>query len=62
MVLSLEMINTAIERICNIVHKEPHPGIKIIKDLAAGAVLLAAFVAAICGTIIFLPKIIIYLK
>jgi diacylglycerol kinase len=62
MVLSLEMINTAIEKICNIVHKEQHPGIKMIKDLAAGAVLLGAFLAAVCGTIIFLPRIITYLK
>ncbi len=62
MVLSLEIINTAIENICNIVYKEQHSGIKTIKDLAAGAVLLGALLAAVCGTIIFLPKIITYLK
>ena len=56
-VLCMEMINTAIEHLCNVVHKEIHPGIKITKDIAAGAVLLSAVIAAICGGIIFIPKI-----
>ena len=57
-VLSMEMLNTAIEQLCDVVHKEIHPAIKSIKDLAAGAVLLSAIVAAVCGGFIFLPKII----
>lgn len=56
-VLCMEMINTAIEQLCNVVHKEIHPGIKITKDIAAGAVLLSAVIAAICAAIIFIPKI-----
>jgi diacylglycerol kinase len=55
-VISLEMINAAIEKLCDIVHKDFHPTIKIIKDISAGAVLLAAFISIVIGTIIFLPK------
>ncbi len=55
MVLSMEMVNTAIEKLCNLVEPEKHPEIKIIKDIAAGAVLLAAFVSLIVGVFIFLP-------
>ena len=56
-VLCMEMLNTAIEKLCDIVHKEYHPGIKITKDIAAAAVMVSAFVAAICGAFIFLPRI-----
>lgn len=58
LVLGMEMINTAIEQLCNVVHKEFHPGIKITKDVAAGAVLLSSLIALICGLVIFVPKII----
>ncbi len=51
-----ELFNTAIERMMDFVSRERHPGIKIIKDLAAGAVLLSAIMAFITGTIIFIPK------
>lgn len=61
-VLSMEMINTAIEKLCNVVHKDTHPVIKMVKDIAAGAVLVAAVSSLIIGAIIFLPKIIIYIK
>lgn len=59
LVLSLELINTAIEKICNFIHAEYHPAIKLIKDISAGAVLVVAFASAIIGCIIFLPKIIL---
>jgi diacylglycerol kinase len=51
-----ELFNTAIERIMDFVSGERHPGIKIIKDLAAGAVLLSAVTAFVTGVIIFIPK------
>ena len=57
-VLTLEMINTVIEKLCDVVHPGYHPQIKIIKDIAAGSVLLAAIGSVIAGAIIFLPKII----
>ncbi len=51
-----EMLNTAIEKMADLVHPEDHPVIKFIKDLAAGAVLVAAVTAVIVGLIIFIPK------
>ena len=57
LVLSLELINTAMEFLCDIVTKEIHPTIKIIKDLGAAAVLLSAAGGVIVGLVIFLPKI-----
>lgn len=56
-VLAMEMLNTALEQLCNLVHKEYHPVIKIIKDVAAGAVLLVSIASSIIGFIIFIPKI-----
>lgn len=50
-----EALNTAIERLCDHVEPARHPAIAAIKDIAAGAVLIAAITAAITGIIIFLP-------
>lgn len=61
-VMSLEMMNTAIERLCDIIQPEIHPKIKVIKDVSAGAVLAAAFGSAMIGLFIFIPKIIFLLK
>lgn len=56
-VIAMEMMNTALEHLCNLVHKDFHPSIKIIKDVAAGAVLFASIISAVIGLIIFIPKI-----
>ena len=61
LVIALEMINTAIEHCCNMVQPDYHPMVKIIKDVSAAAVLITAAMAAVCGAIIFIPKIIKYL-
>lgn len=61
-VLCLELMNTAIEKTCDLVTTKFHPAIKIIKDIAAGAVLMSAIGAAITGLVIFLPKIIHLIK
>jgi len=55
--ISLEMLNSAIEKLCNMVNPDFHPLIKNIKDLAAGAVLVASVFSLIAGLIIFIPKI-----
>jgi undecaprenol kinase/diacylglycerol kinase (ATP) len=62
LVLSLELLNTAIEKVCNFFHPGIHPQIKIIKDVAAGAVLIAAIASMVIAIIIFLPKIILFFK
>ena len=53
LVMALEHVNTAVD----MVTEEYHPLAKVAKDTAAGAVLIAAIMAAIAGCIIFLPKI-----
>jgi undecaprenol kinase/diacylglycerol kinase (ATP) len=57
-VLVLEALNTALEYMCDLITKDVHPGIRIIKDVAAAAVLLAATGSVLIGLIIFLPKLI----
>jgi len=57
-VFSLEMINTAMEKLCDLIQPELHPAIKVIKDISAGAVLLSAVASLIIGIIIFLPRVI----
>lgn len=52
-VISAEMINTAIEELCDKVSKEYHPLIKAAKDTSAGAVLILAIFAFIIGIILF---------
>ncbi len=61
-VIVVEMLNTAIEKLCDVVQPEVNPVIKKVKDIAAGAVLVAAIFCVIAGLIIFVPKIIEYLK
>lgn len=55
LVLTAEIINTAIESVCDALHPEHHPLIGKAKDAAAGAVLMAGLGAAIIGALTFLP-------
>ena len=57
-VISLELVNTAIEQVVDIAMPEINEKAKIAKDVAAGAVLMVAIISLICGLIIFIPKII----
>ncbi|MEO6406282.1 MAG: diacylglycerol kinase family protein [Ferruginibacter sp.] len=61
-VLTIEMINTAIEQLCNFISRERNPAIGIIKDISAGAVLVMSLASLACGLIIFLPKLLTLLK
>lgn len=56
LILALELVNTAVEAVVDLVTEEKKPLAKIAKDTAAGAVLIAALMAAITGCVIFLPK------
>jgi len=56
-VISLEMINTAIEIIVDMICPDHNKYAGKVKDLAAGAVLVAAIAAAVLGMKIFIPKI-----
>ena len=57
MIFSLEMVNTAIEAVVDLVTREYHPLAGLAKDVAAGAVLIASIFAAVIGCIIFVPKV-----
>ncbi|MEO5908506.1 MAG: diacylglycerol kinase family protein, partial [Ginsengibacter sp.] len=57
-VLSFEIINSAIEKLCDLVCPDFNLTIKKVKDMSASAVLLSAILSFIIGCIIFLPKII----
>lgn len=57
MVLAVEGLNTAVEKIADFIHPEYHKTIGFIKDIAAGAVFFAASAALIVGGIIYWPYI-----
>jgi diacylglycerol kinase len=54
-VLSLETVNSAIERLCDLYSSDQNEKIKNIKDISAGAVLIAAGFAVVVGLLIFAP-------
>jgi len=56
-VLMAEVFNTAIEMFLDKFHPAKEETVGIVKDIAAGAVLIAAIAAAITGLLIFIPKI-----
>lgn len=60
LVAALELVNTAVEAVVDLVTEEKKPLAKVAKDTAAGAVLIAAIMAAVIGCIIFLPKLLAY--
>ena len=57
LVITAELINTAIETTVDIAMPRKDEKAKLAKDVAAGAVLVCAITASIIGLIIFLPKI-----
>lgn len=57
LVISLELINTAIEIVVDIAMPEINKKAKKAKDISASAVLVSAIASAVIGFIIFLPKI-----
>ncbi len=56
LVLAVEGVNTAVEKICDFIHPEYHERIGFIKDIAGGAVLFAAIAAIAVGLLIYVPK------
>ena len=53
--MSIEGLNTAVEKIADFIHPEFHSRIGFIKDIAAGAVFFAALTAIIIGLMIYVP-------
>ena len=56
LVLSIESLNTAVEKIADFIHPEFHNRIGFIKDIAAGGVMFAALAAFAVGLLIYIPK------
>lgn len=61
-ILSLELINTAIEAVVDLYTKEKNPLAKVAKDCASGAVSVMSVFAIILGIMIYLPRIIELLR
>jgi undecaprenol kinase len=57
-VLVMELLNTVMERIADILKPRVHPYVRVIKDLMAASVLVSSLLAVIIGLIIFIPYII----
>ena len=55
-VLSAELFNTAVEKLCDRLHPERHPEIGLVKDISAGAVLITALAALAVGLLILGPE------
>lgn len=62
MVFTAEVLNSAIEALCDTVSQDFKVNIKYAKDVSAGAVLISALVSIITGLIVFLPYIIQVVK
>ncbi len=58
LIYALEMVNTVIEAVVDLITPEFHPLAKIAKDVAAGSVLMASIMAVGIGIIVFLPRLI----
>jgi len=56
LVLALELVNTAGEKLVDILSPDHDPRYGQVKDILAGAVLVAALAAAIMGALVFLPR------
>lgn len=58
LVLIVELLNTALEVLVDMISPQQNPKAGVIKDVAAAAVLIAAFLALTIGLFIFVPKLI----
>jgi undecaprenol kinase len=56
LVLGLELVNTAGEKLVDVLSPEHDPRYGLVKDILAGAVLIAALAATVVGVIIFWPR------
>jgi diacylglycerol kinase len=55
LVVIAEMFNTAVETVVNLYTDKYHPLARVAKDVAAGAVLLAALNSVVVGLLVFYP-------
>ncbi|WP_338410057.1 diacylglycerol kinase family protein [uncultured Flavobacterium sp.] len=55
LVLGVEGLNTAVEKVADFIHPDYHKKIGFIKDIAAGAVFFAAMTGIAIGSLIYIP-------
>ena len=55
LVVSAELLNTAIEKLADIIQPQHDERIRQVKDISAAAVLVTAIVAALVGLLLFVP-------
>lgn len=58
-VIILEFINTAVEKLSDIVHPEKSEKVRIIKDISAAVVLLGAIASLFIACFLFIPKLLL---
>ncbi|MCL6265754.1 diacylglycerol kinase family protein [Flagellimonas myxillae] len=56
LVMGIEGMNTAVEKISDYIQPNEDPKIGFIKDISAGAVMIVSIIACIVGMIIYIPK------
>lgn len=61
-VITMELLNTVIESVVDLISPKYHPKAKIAKDVAAAGVLTSAILSVIVGLVLFLPKITNFFK
>ena len=57
-VLVMELVNTAVENLADVVHPSQHEEVRKLKDMMAGAVMLSSLSAMVVGVLIFAPSIV----
>ena len=58
MVYMAEIFNTTVEKLMDELHPDFNPGVGLVKDLAAGAVLVTSITAVVVGSIILIGKVV----
>jgi diacylglycerol kinase (ATP) len=56
LVITAEALNTAIEKLVNLLHPTQNPKAGLVKDLAAAGVLIASIIAVIIAALVFIPR------
>ncbi len=62
LVLTLELVNTAFERLLDLLKPRVHPYVKVVKDVVAGSVLVGSVAAFVAGLYIFAPYVWFFLS
>ena len=62
LVISAELMNTAVEAVVDLVSPDEHPLARIAKDTAAGAVLITALFAVFVGIMVFFEPVLLWIE